>query len=136
VQLWDVETGQPIGSAFEGHTGSVNGMWYSLQTDRQLASASDDKTVQLWDVETGQPIGSALEGHTGGVENIVFSPDGQKLASASYDKTVRLWDVETGQPIGSALEGHTQSGSECCILSRWTEASISIMGQDSATLGC
>jgi WD40 repeat protein len=106
VRLWDVETGQAIGSALEGHTSYVLNVVFSPD-GQKLASASGDNTVRLWDVETGQAIGSALEGHTSSVRNVVFSADGQKLASASDDNTVQLWDVETGQPIGSALEGHT-----------------------------
>ena len=106
VQLWDVETGQAIGSALEGHTHWVTSVVFSPD-GKKLASGSADKTVRLWDVETGQAIGLAFEGHTNWVTNVVFSPDGKKLASGSYDNTVQLWDVETGQAIGSALEGHT-----------------------------
>jgi WD40 repeat protein len=106
LRLWDVESGQPIGDALEGHTHWVNHAAFSPD-GKKLASASEDYTLRLWDVESGQPIGDALEGHTHWVHHIVFSPDGKKLASASGDNTLRLWDVESGQPIGDALKDHT-----------------------------
>ncbi|KAF8586931.1 WD40 repeat-like protein [Ramaria rubella] len=106
AQLWDVETGTPIGTALEGHSNKLTSITFSPD-GRKLASASYDNTVQLWDVETGTPIGTALEGHSVEITSVTFLPDGRKLASASDDNTVQLWDVETGTAIGTALEGHS-----------------------------
>ena len=80
--LWDVESGQPIGDALQGHTKEVNDIVFSPD-GKKLASALWDHTLRLWDVENGQPIGDALKGHTDVVNHVAFSPDGDKLASAS-----------------------------------------------------
>jgi hypothetical protein len=55
VRLWDVETGQTLGSALEGHTGWVTHLMFSPD-GKKLASWSIDHTVVVWDVETGEVI--------------------------------------------------------------------------------
>jgi WD40 repeat protein len=91
VRLWNVATGQQIGSNLVGG-GAVDSVAFSPD-GKILASGSADDTVRLWDVATGQQIGNPITGHTGPVDSVAFSPDGKILASGSADDTVRLWDV-------------------------------------------
>src|SRR5215475_4833279 len=105
VKLWDVATGQELGS-LKGHSNGVHAVAFSPDGKR-LATGSGDRTVKLWDAATGQELG-ALKGHSNGVHAVAFSPDGKRLATGSGDRTVKLWDAATGQELG-ALKGDRKS---------------------------
>jgi WD40 repeat protein len=103
VKVWDPATGREEFS-LQGHTLRVWSVCFSPD-GRQLATASDDKTVKLWDSATRHEV-LTLVGHTSGVKCVCFSPDGKWLASASFDQTVRVWDARRGQEVHT-LAGHT-----------------------------
>jgi WD40 repeat protein len=75
----------------------------SLQTIKQILSASMDNNLKLWDL-----AGNCLQtfvGHTDAVSSANFSPDGKQIVSASADKNLKLWDL-----AGNCLQtfiGHT-----------------------------
>ena len=51
VRIWDVTTGESIGSPLTGHTGAVNEVEF-IDADT-VVSSSNDGTTRAWDVATG-----------------------------------------------------------------------------------
>jgi WD40 repeat protein len=92
IILWDVETGEPIGSRLSNHGGPVRRVSFSPQGDR-LVSAGLDNLVILWDVASGQAIGGPLAVYTNNSMDAEFSPNGDQVASSSLDGSITLSDV-------------------------------------------
>jgi len=80
VRLWDVATGQTIGSAMK-HDDAVYGAMLTKDETRIL-SWSNDNTVRLWDVATGQQIGPAMK-HDCWVLGAVLTKDETRILSWS-----------------------------------------------------
>ena len=76
VQLWDPDTGQPMGAALAGHTDNVDGVAFSPNGTGWPAPV-DDHTLRIWDLDT------VLTGHTDQVFAVAFSPDGHRIASGA-----------------------------------------------------
>ena len=104
IRIWDAETGAPVNSPIEGHTGTVWSVAYS--PDGRHICGSDDRTIRILDAETGAAIGKPLEGHTNDVGCVAYSPNGQYIISSSSDSTIRIWDAKTGESVGNSLKAH------------------------------
>jgi WD40 repeat protein len=98
MRLWDVATGEPIGSPLLGHTDWVTSVAFSLD-GRYVASGSADKSIRIWSSGNGRAIGTPFFGHKDSIYSVAFSPNGRHLVSGSLDTTIWLWDVSTGKPI-------------------------------------
>ena len=90
LRLWDLESGRQL-KAFAGHSRGITFASFSPD-DKQLLSASYDRTVRLWSIETG--LVATLSGHKDEVYIAVFSPDGQTIASGDASGTIMLWSSE------------------------------------------
>ncbi len=108
LKLWDVQTGNAIGSPMVGHTNTVRAVDFSSDGNR-IVSASDDKMLRLWNAETAQPIGEAMSGHRDIVWSVAFSPDGKSFVSGSPDRRLIVWDTETRKPTVEPFEAHAGS---------------------------
>ncbi len=85
---------------FANHVGAVNCVAVS-RDGRQLASASDDKTVIVYDLKTLKPV-HRLRSDESPVGGVAFTPDGKDTVTASgrgefEDRNIRLWDRPSGQ---------------------------------------
>ena len=118
IQVRDVETGEALGTPFQGHTGWVLSVAISPDGTR-IVSGSEDKTIQMWDAETGKPLGAPLQGHTHRVWSVAISPDGTRIVSGSLDGTIRVWDAETGKSLGAPLPRAHWLCLVCCNLAGW-----------------
>ena len=106
VQVWNVDTREPVGEPFRGHRQHVTCVTFSSD-GKHVVSGSTDRTIQVWDVVIGKPVGEPLRGHEDHVTSVAFSSDMKHIVSGSVDKTVRIWDVESRVPVGEPFRGHT-----------------------------
>jgi WD40 repeat protein len=88
---------------FQGHTGSVLRLAYSL-SNKYLVSGGRDCTVRLWDIHSGEPT-LTLDDYPETVTSVAFSPSGHQFASASA-RTIWVRDTKTGAHQ-FVLNGHT-----------------------------
>ncbi|MEQ1720483.1 MAG: hypothetical protein ABL887_05150, partial [Nitrosomonas sp.] len=95
LQLWDADSGKPIGQPFTGHKDSFSSAAFSPDGKR-IVSGSWDNTLQLWDADSGKPIGQPFTVHEAYVLSVAFSPGGKRIVSASWDNTLWLWAVFEG----------------------------------------
>lgn len=97
VLLWDVETGQNLGT-FWGHNGPIEAIAYS---GRQLAAA-DPKRVLLWNATLGS-LRRVLQ--VEGVTTLAFSEAGL-LASAGTASPLAAWDANVAPEPERAAFSH------------------------------
>ncbi len=107
VELWEVETGERIGTLRHADWGGVTVVFSPDGT--KLASGSLEQVIKVWDVETRRVDGTwevPRESDSLWPLSVAFSPDGTRLVSGFQDGTVRLWDVASQTEVAT-LEGHT-----------------------------
>jgi WD40 repeat protein len=104
VQLWDVVTGQQIGS-LDTHSGQVYSVAFSPD-GKTLATGDDSGAARLWDVAAARQerAGRAVTGGSLSSMAVAVSRDGKILATSDGKGSVRLWDIATARQIGPTLK--------------------------------
>ncbi len=111
VELWEVESGERIGTLMHADRRRVTSVVFSPDGTR-LASGAMNQVIRVWDVETRRQIGTwevppeSTSYPSGWSLPVAYSPDGTRMLSGFDDGTVRLWDVATQSEVAT-LEGHT-----------------------------
>ncbi|KAI0469245.1 hypothetical protein F4859DRAFT_138012 [Xylaria cf. heliscus] len=87
-------------ACLEGHGAAVNAVQIC---DREIVSASGDKTIRLWDWPN-QTVKRSFIGHGKGIACVQY--DGRRIVSGSSDNEVKVFDCESGLEVAS-LRTHT-----------------------------
>ncbi len=107
VVLWDITNGKLIkrlmprldsSSYFTGQP-SITALAFD-ETEKSIATASDDNTISIWDITAGKEI-KKLSGHHMTVTNLVY--DAQFLYSAGMDGTIIIWNAVTYEKLVTLL---------------------------------
>lgn len=93
-QLWDVESGQPLGEPLP-HAGELKAVAFG-HDGTFVITAGTDKAVRLWNVVTREPIGEPLV-HPFPVHALALSPNSQLLATGCNDGTTTIWELPAGK---------------------------------------
>jgi WD40 repeat protein len=98
----------------KGHTSIINDI--IVTKDRDIITASDDKTIRVWDSETGEEkrkiLGQIGDGPYGMIYAIALTPDSRYLAVGGFlgndiesYGSIRIYNYKTGELI-KLLKSH------------------------------
>jgi WD40 repeat protein len=111
MQVWDVETGNPVGVPMllrEVHPDAVESVLLD-PGGKEVFTESKDLLVR-WDVETGG--GQPISKHSVASGAVAVSAGWKRVVEVSEDGTRRVLDVKTRQPVGepwSPFEGFAET---------------------------
>lgn len=94
ILLWNLETGQQVGSPLRGHTGPIIQLAFNPRRNQLASSSSYDNTLRFWDVQTQRVVGQVSNDYFKTLGLLAYSPDGQYLATTT-------WHPTTEQPFAS-----------------------------------
>merc|ERR1712147_445394 len=104
--LWDLSTGKTT-RRFEDHTKDVLSVAFSAD-NRQIVSASRDKTIKLWNTLGVCKYTVQEDTHKDWVSCARFSPNAQNpiIVSCGWDRVVKVWNL-TNCKLKTNHYGHT-----------------------------
>ena len=117
-RLWDVSTGEDLGTPIVGIQGSLLFVTSSLAVswDGSLAAIADENdSVYIYSLDDGKRLFGPLAGHESWIINAEFNPQGTILATGDRDGKIVLWDVNTGEMIGNRIRVLTEEDETSAI---------------------
>jgi len=106
MQLWDVETGQTIGTYTNRKMG-YQVRFYPNDNNIFLMAASDNKIYQ-WDSRSNSVV-QEYNYHLQPCNTVTFFDEGRKFASTSDDKKILVWEYNIPVPIKYIAEPEMHS---------------------------
>ena len=106
VQLWDVASRRPVGTAIAPGGGSVLSLAFNGD-GTLLATGSYFGRLDLWDVATHAVQGNPMRVADDGVLSVAFDASGSLVAGGGAIGPVRVWRVADQRPAFPPLSGHT-----------------------------
>ena len=101
VILWDVQTGEQIGSAFKVHQKTVNAVAFGAGSSSSvMISGSNDQTIILWDLATHRPLNQPIQNVSAPIDLGKTATRGNITATANGQQIQLFGQVEP-------LSGHT-----------------------------
>ena len=102
VALWDIKTGERIGSV-GNEVDQV--LAADLSADQQfVALGGPNKLVKIYATKDGSLV-TSIKKHTDWITAIAYSPDGRFLATADRNGGIQVWEGPTGKEYNT-LPGH------------------------------
>ncbi|KAJ8130633.1 hypothetical protein O1611_g2993 [Lasiodiplodia mahajangana] len=112
IELWNVETGQKVGSAILPRLRAIFSLVCSPDGS-YIATVSTDSDVHLWYATAWESGGHEIPEETsqmpGSIGEMALSPDGQTVATSHRRGRVKLWDLKASKIITEIYLGHTLS---------------------------
>ena len=97
VQLWNAESGEPIGKPVTGQKGFIYALAFSPDGSI-LATSSLEGTVVFRDPTDGSVVGEPVLDQRSAVYALTFDPSGERLAIGNFRGDVVLMNVESLEP--------------------------------------
>lgn len=97
IKLWDLSTGEKLGSLSPQHTSGVRCLDYTPDFSGFIISVGHENYIKVWSPEVSihQAFVGNLEGHSTAVVAAKFLLRSPHLASIDEKLTIRLWDIRT-----------------------------------------
>jgi WD40 repeat protein len=98
VQLWDAQTGRPVGAATID-SDQVHSIAFSHNGKYLAIGAS---ATYVWEVAEGQKVGEPIPRNQSvprEVRAVALSPDGRYLVTSRSDSDPQVWDAKTGRRV-------------------------------------
>jgi WD40 repeat protein len=100
VQMWDADTGTPVGHPVDGS----NGVAFSPNGNLLATGGSGHHpAVHLWNTHTGQLV-RELPGPADSTTRVAFSPAGEFVACGTANGAAWIWNVATGKSRAIPVE--------------------------------